>query len=251
MLSPFAVVLLLCWGAILNMLAHRFISEQPFLAPIPCRHCKKSFAWYEYLPFIGWLATRGGHVACGARRPILDPFVEILTLISLGLLLRIPPAIYLPAYFLFFSALLITIRTDLETMLISRFATLWILPIAPLLAAIGYLPLSPLASLGGAVFGYFLLYGIARFFFWATGKHGMGQGDLELLALIGAFTGPIGCWLTLLIGSITGSLIGIGYALLKGKAANVKIPFGLFLALGAMIATLFVDEILHTLLGIS
>lgn len=74
-----------------------------------------------------------------------------------------------------------------------------------------------------------------------TGKQGIGQGDLDLLAFIGSFIGPFGCWITLLIGSIAGSLVGIVYLTIGGASRETRIPFGPFLALGAVFFVLYND----------
>lgn len=85
------------------------------------------------------------------------------------------------------------------------------------------------------------LFIMATLFRLSTGKEGMGQGDLELLAFIGSFTGVLGCWISLLVGSILGSFFGLAYIFFSGKKKNVKIPFGPFLAFGAMSFVLLND----------
>jgi leader peptidase (prepilin peptidase)/N-methyltransferase len=100
----------------------------------------------------------------------------------------------------------------------------------------------------GAALGYFFLYATARIFFWATKKEGLGQGDLELLAFIGSFTGMSGAWMSLTIGSIFGSIIGIAYLIIMRKDVSVKIPFGPFLATGALLYVLFEQSIITALL---
>ena len=142
-------------------------------------------------------------------------------------------------YFLFFSALIVTIRSDFETMLISRYVTLFAIPIGWLLSLLGLLPITVMQSVLGTALGYAILLAIARFFSWITGKEGMGQGDLELLAFIGSFTGSFGCWIALLLGSVIGSLFGIGTMIILKRTQNVRIPFGPFLAGGAMLFVLY------------
>lgn len=83
-------------------------------------------------------------------------------------------------------------------------------------------------------------------FSWVTGKEGMGSGDPELIAFIGSFTGITGCWFSLLFGSIVGSMLGIGIMLVtKSNQLSTKIPFGPFLAFGALIFVLFQETILR------
>ena len=141
---------------------------------------------------------------------------------------------YFFGYFFFFSALIITIRSDFETMLISRWATLCLIPISLWLCHAGLLPLGLHESIFGTCFGYLILALLRSVFFFLTGKEGMGQGDLDLLAFIGSCTGVIGCWVALLIGSVVGSFYGIGYSVITGNKQPLKIPFGPFLAFGAI-----------------
>lgn len=152
------------------------------------------------------------------------------------------PHHYFLAYFIFFSALIVTIRSDIETMLISRFVTVFLIPLGLIFAATGLLPINIVSSMLGAMLGYGFLYGIERLSRAVTGKEGIGQGDLELLAFIGAFIGPLGCWISLLFGSLLGSFIGIAY-LGSSMKRDSKIPFGPFLAWGAIVYVFFQNQI--------
>lgn len=158
------------------------------------------------------------------------------------------PHSYFWGYFIFFSALIVTIRSDLENMLISRFMTLFLIPVGLLFTVAHLLPITPFESLLGALIGYFFLSGLAYFFWRITGKEGMGQGDWELLAFIGSFIGPIGCWLTLLLASIIGTFFGGVYMMFYKKDRTIKIPFGPFLACGAFLYVLFHTQLLQWLL---
>jgi leader peptidase (prepilin peptidase)/N-methyltransferase len=109
-------------------------------------------------------------------------------------------------YLLFCLALWITAHTDAQTLLISRFVTLFLAPLGWLAAQSGLLLITPLESVIGALLGLITLGLTARLAYRWTGQESLGQGDIDLLIFIGAFLGPIGCWQTLLIGSITGSL---------------------------------------------
>lgn len=124
-------------------------------------------------------------------------------------------------------------------MLISRFVTIFLIPLGLLFATLGFLPITLSESIAGTTLGYLLLLGAAKLFWWVTGKQGMGQGDLELLAFIGAFIGPWGCWITLMLASTLGSLLGISYMLFYRKKSSIKIAFGPFLALGAIIFVIY------------
>lgn len=139
--------------------------------------------------------------------------------------------LYLGSYFVLFSALIISIRTDLEHMLISRLVSLYLVPLGLILSYLKLLPLTPLESLIGATISFLFLTGFAHLFYRLTNQDGLGEGDIELMAMIGSFVGIPGAWITLIVASIGASFVGlIHLALTKSRI----IPFGPFLALGAM-----------------
>lgn len=207
-----------------------------------CTSCRRKLAWHDLIPVISWICLYGRCRYCHRPISILYPFIELLTAVLMVLLWLLVPHHYFLAYFIFFSALIVTIRSDIETMLISRFVTIFLIPLGLVCAAIGLLPISIVSSMLGAMLGYGFLYAVERVSRIATGKESIGQGDLELLAFIGAFTGPLGCWVSLLFGSLLGSLIGIVY-LGSSIRRDTKIPFGPFLAWGAIIYVFFQNQI--------
>lgn len=238
----FALLIFLAWGSHLNSLAYRLLNlESFFKARSFCTSCKKNIAWYDNLPIISWLFLYGQCRQC--KQPIswLYPFIEIMTTATLMLLYQFAPVHYFPAYFLFFSALIITIRTDLDEMLISRFVTLYLIPFGYLAAFYLYLPISLSTAILGSLFGYVLLWCAKIMSLKISGQEGMGQGDLELLTMIGAFTGPLGCWVTLTIGSCLGALIHIGIMAIT-KQRTTKVAFGPYLSIGAMIYVFYQDQ---------
>lgn len=288
MLTSFIIFIFgLIWGSFLNVVGYRLIQEQSLGGRSVCPHCNHQLAWYDNIPLISWLALRGKCRTCAQPISFLYPFIELLTGVLFVLLFKkiaascptefVRPEIAdqiceawqkvnpaddlesffrssrriegLASYFIFFSALIVTIRTDLEFMLISRYMTLFLVPGGIALSALGFLPISPLESLLCALGGYLLFYAIAQSFYWFTGREGMGQGDLDLIAFIGAFTGLMGVWMTILIGSILGSVSSAIYLLASGQERSTHIPFGPFLAFGAICYVLFAEQLMHLFVG--
>lgn len=167
---------------------------------------------------------------------ILVPLIAAIAFTALSYYV---PALYQASYSFFFAALLVTIFTDAQYMLISRFVTVYLLPVPIVLSMLGLLPISPEQVMLGALSGYFVLAGISYVFSLLMNKQGMGQGDIDLLCFIGAFLGLGGWWISLLMASCVGSLFGIVYLLASGQGKQTKIPFGPFLAFGAMIYTIW------------
>ena len=124
-------------------------------------------------------------------------------------------------------------------MLVSRFVTIFLIPVPFILIWFNLLPITFFESLLGITIGYGFLFITSKVFYLLTGKIGIGQGDLDLLAFIGAFLGLTGCWISLLLGSIFGSIIGLIYIKVTKSDKSMKLPFGQFLAIGAMIFVLF------------
>ena len=102
------------------------------------------------------------------------------------------------------SMLFITIRTDMETFLISRLVTLYPMILFLFGSYFNLIPISFLESSIGAALGYGFMYFVRWIFFKIKNVEGMGLGDVELMGMIGAFLGPIGTWLTILAGSFSG-----------------------------------------------
>lgn len=239
------ILLLLCWGSFLNVVAHRLITNESIITPRShCPHCKTTLAWYDLIPLISWLALRGRCRYCKESISPLYPIIELLTVL-VGLLFFIQvPAVYACAYFIFFSALIVSIRTDLEHMLLSQYMNIYLIPLNIFFCAMHMLPITPYESIVGALCGYSFLYLLSYIFRILTGKECIGDGDRDLLAYIGSCIGIIGCWLSLTIGSLLGTFIGITYLLWTGQTQGTRIPFGPFLAAGAIIYALFQDQII-------
>lgn len=247
------IFLLACWGSFLNSLAYRLIYTDSFSKCRSfCPSCRNEIFWYDLIPILSWCLLHGRCRNCHQPISKLYPLIEFLTIIvGLGLVYTcLPETIF--AYSIFCSALIITIRTDLQTMLISRFTTIFLIPVAWILSLLHWgsyflLPISIVSSIKGALFGYLILYLTNKFFWLFTKKQGMGEGDIELLAMIGSFIGVTGAWVTLMLGSILGSLVGIVLIYCTTHQSDSKIPFGPFLAISAIIYILCQNQILKFL----
>jgi leader peptidase (prepilin peptidase) / N-methyltransferase len=236
---------LLCWGSFLNVVAYRLVAGLSIIrGRSRCPRCGHHIAWYDNIPVISWIILAGKCRSCHQSISFLYPCIELTTLASLSALLYLPSCYY-GAYFIFFSALIVSIRSDLETMLISRFVTLFLIPLALLFAWMHWLPISFLQSVIGTVMGYGVLWLASKLFLLITDKEGIGQGDLELLAFIGSFVGVAGCWFSLFLGALIGSILGVFYITIYNKSKEIRIPFGPFLALGAMVYVLFQEHVLY------
>lgn len=254
----FIIIFSLCWGSFLNVVAYRSITEKPFFQKrSSCNYCNKLIAWYDNIPIISWIILKGRCRNCKKKISILYPFIEILTtILTTALFFKIfkdgfyfNSILSFSIYFIFFSAFIISIRTDLQELVIPQIFSIWLVPLAITSAYLGFLKISFLESLIGAIFGYFILWIVGFSFKLFTKKEGLGQGDMELLALIGSIIGPIGVWITILIASFSGLIIGSLYLFFKKKDQEKLIPFGPFLILGS-VSYFFFKNLIYSFLNI-
>ncbi len=240
------IPLFLCWGSFLNVVAYRLIKGTDLIHRSQCIHCEKIIAWYDNIPLLSYATLRGRCRSCSRPISWLYPAIEFFTAVVMTLLYLSMDNTYFLGYFVLFSALIVTIRSDLETMLISRWVTIALVPVGIIMSFTDTIPIAPINSMMGAATGYLSLWCISALFYLITRKEGIGQGDLDLIACIGAFTGIIGVWMTVLLGSLFGSIIGTGYLLYQGRMERyMKLPFGPFLALGAITYVLLQDQLLR------
>ncbi len=112
------------------------------------------------------------------------------------------------------------------------------------LAAQPWLPRTGfLDAIVGVAVGAGLLILLINFWFWLRAEEGMGMGDVNMLAMVGAFLGWQGVLVTFTVATLAGALCGIALQLAGRLGFRGRLPFGVFLALGALPA-LFAGDLL-------
>jgi leader peptidase (prepilin peptidase)/N-methyltransferase len=222
-------------GSFLNVCITRIPEEISIVSPgSRCPNCETPIKAYDNVPVFAWLWLRGKCRACGQAISPMYPVIEL----SMGLLFV---AAFLEfgitqatVKWLFFTCLLIVLTvTDLRVRMLPDvvnwpgFAagllfSAFVPPDKGFARFLGYrlfrtqIPgyaAGILDGLLGAAFASFLLWGLAKAYKAARGHEGMGMGDVKMVAMIGAFLGLRGTFLTLLAGSLLGSVIGISVVL--------------------------------------
>ncbi len=232
----FIAVAAACIGSFLNVCIARMpVEGQSIVKPASrCPRCGHPIRIYDNIPIISWLILRGKCRDCGEPISFRYPLVEALTAL-LGWLLFKVFGLSLPflAAFLFVSALIVITFIDLDHQIIPHAITLPGIPLC-FLAAVFIMRIPAVDSFLGIMIGAGTLYFVAVYFEAITGREGMGGGDVNLLAMLGAFFGWKSLLFIILASSFTGALAGVGYILLKKKGRETPIPFGPFLCLGAL-----------------
>lgn len=232
----YAALLGAATGSFLNVCVARLPAEESVVRPSSrCPGCAARIAWYDNIPILSYLWLGGRCRHCGERISTQYPLVEASTAaIWLGMALHFGPSWRALEGAVLFSLLLGIALIDARHYLIPD-----VMSIGGLAAglALSLLPggVGPLEAAGGAAGGFALLWLVGAAGEWWLDRPAMGGGDMKLLAMIGAFLGPVDTLLSLFLGALTGTVVFGPVSLKTGKL----VPFGVFLALGAALAFLF------------
>jgi len=238
-------------GSFLNVVAWRVPRGESLIRPgSHCTSCGTPIKARHNLPIVGWFVLRGRCAACGQPFSIRYALIEaLMALLAAALHLRVdawlPLAEVPAAYGLVMAGWVFLVFTLLAVVLVD--AAFFVIPgvlVTPGIAVGLALPLlvgltgaaPPVsfqaAGIGAAAGGGSLLL-IALAFLVLRKKEGMGEGDVLLVTLIGAFLGPASLLFVLLASSVQGLVFT---ALFWGRVRDqgLRIPFGPFLALAAI-----------------
>jgi leader peptidase (prepilin peptidase)/N-methyltransferase len=247
-------------GSFLNVCIYRWPRDLSVVAPRShCPRCETPIVWYDNVPLLSYILLRARCRTCGKGISYRYPLVELLTggffawiVWQLGFTLG-------AAKFCILVAMLIALMfTDLEELILPDEFTL-----GGLLVGLAFSPfilvpditahavlsiagvqlsdrwMSVMESLFGAVLPAGSLWFGGWLFEKIRHKEGLGLGDVKMMAMVGAFLGVRGALLTLIAGSLAGSLIGTIYIkATKQDMGSYQLPFGTFLAAAAIFAAM-------------
>ena len=236
-------VLGLMVGSFLNVVIWRVPRDESIVTPRShCPNCDNELKNIDNIPVVSWLALRGRCRFC--REPISPryPMVELLT----GLLFAAMAARFnegdevwvLPAFLVLSAGLVALSGIDIDHHRLPNkivYPTLFAVSALLVVAAVGSGNWDNLAraAAGGAI-GFVILFVIH-----VIAPRGMGFGDVRLAGLLGVAVGWLGIghvFVGLFLAFVTSSVIGITLIATKVKSRKDRIPFGPFLALGAVLA---------------
>ncbi len=238
-------------GSFLNVCIYRLPRDKSIVyPPSACPSCGSRIAARDNIPILGWLLLGGRCRSCKGRISWQYPAVELLNgLLTMFLFMKIH---HLPTFFvlfLFCSALVVITFIDLEHQIIPDVISLPGIVIG--FACSFFLPwLGWKNSLIGILAGGGSLLVVAYGYQLLTKKEGMGGGDIKLLAMMGAFLGWRSIPFIIFVSSLAGSVIGISVLMARKKDSQVPIPFGPFLALGAVLFIFFGRQLIGWYLGL-
>jgi leader peptidase (prepilin peptidase) / N-methyltransferase len=233
-----SAILGLAVGSFLNVCIYRLPLGQSLASPPSrCPKCGRSLSWFDNIPVVSWIVLGGKCRSC--RTPISPqyPIVELTTALAFAAIVWLTPlGPQLVARLIFVCLLIVLFGIDLEHQLLPNVITLPGIVIGLIFSFIA--PPGWRSALIGVVLGGGVLYGIAAAYYMVRREEGLGMGDVKMLAMIGAFLGWPAVLVTLVLSSFAGALVGIGLMVFQRGSMKLALPFGTFLALGAVAAML-------------
>jgi leader peptidase (prepilin peptidase)/N-methyltransferase len=232
-------------GSFLNVCISRIPEGVSIIHPRSrCPYCGHPIRFYDNIPAISFFLLSGKCRDCGHPIPRRYPLVEILTA-SLAFIIfqhfGIAPITLV--VFLFVCVLIVVSFIDLEKQLIPHILTLTGIPLFAILSVLfNGLALSDVFF--GIMVGAGSLYFVAIYYEAITKREGMGGGDVNLLAMLGAFLGVKSILFILLFSSLLGAVVGIAFIIFKGKDMKYELPFGPFLCAAALVYLFFGDYLI-------
>jgi leader peptidase (prepilin peptidase)/N-methyltransferase len=232
-------------GSFLNVCIHRLPREESIVFPgSRCPACHIAIRPWDNIPILSFLLLRGRCRACGHPIAWRYPLVEGLTaLLFAATVSRFGVTPLAATLLVFVAALTVITFIDLDHQIIPNIITLPGIPLGILAGLVlGEPPLLDriIGALAGAGFLYLVLFYGSAFY----GQDAMGEGDLNLIAMVGAFLGWKAVALTTLLACLFGSAVGLALIALRRLGRRQHIPFGPFLSLGAVVALFWGEELI-------
>ena len=241
-----------CIGSFLNVCIYRIPHGQSIISPASsCPACRTPIPPYLNIPILSFFLLRGKCHHCGVKISIRYPIVELITaLFALATIIRFGVRFEALYWFVFISVLTIITFIDIDLQIIPD--QLSIPGIFIFALSVIIVPgMTIKAMLLGVLVGGGSLYLVAVIYYLLRKEEGMGGGDIKLLAMIGAAIGWKGVFFTIFTGSLAGTLSGSAI-MLATRSANPKlrIPFGPYLSIGAILYIFWGDALIHWYLNI-
>lgn len=269
-----SAVLGLAIGSFLNVVIYRWPREESVVFPAShCGACGAAIRPYDNIPLVSYALLRGRCRACGTGISLRYPGVEALTAFLFAVACVVDgPGLRLVADCAFISLVVPLVFIDADVRLLPSVITHpgLLFALAARLVVPNHVGLSQkpfggawmlglaqdpawfvslVNSAAGGMLGGGLLFTLGLAYRVIRGKEGMGLGDVSMMCMVGAYLGWQLTFLTIMLASLVGSLAGL--VVTRGRAfGELKLPFGVFLGIGAIAALLAGQGMLDWYLGL-
>jgi len=241
-------------GSFLNVCIYRLPRDLSVVRPRSyCPSCERTISWYDNVPLLSFAFLAGKCRCCRQRIPLRYPAVELLTgLVFAGAVWKYGVTPEAVKYAIMAAILVELVFSDLDSRILPDEFTkggivlgvllaLWV-PMDPGLAHIWLSPdwdprlASVVESLLGAAVTSGALWSVGWLYSKVRHRDGLGFGDVKMIAMMGAFLGLQRTLLVLVLGSVLGSVVGLGFILIARKdASTYELPYGTFLGAAALV----------------
>jgi leader peptidase (prepilin peptidase) / N-methyltransferase len=270
-------------GSFLNVCISRIPEGLSIVSPgSRCPRCNTPIKPYDNVPILGWLWLRGKCRSCALPISPMYPLIELTTgLLFIACYLSFGLTVEAFKWIVFVCLIIVLAITDLRVRIlpdaingpgfVAGLIFAWFVPPGDGTAILlnvrlfhGAVPegaIGVLDALLGAAFGSLFLWGAAALYKVVRGREGMGFGDVKMMAMVGAFLGLRGSFITILLGTLLGSILGLALIIVLyaigwkrrlaerasrrglGKIASLRwaiasqyqLPLGTFLGIGALV----------------
>lgn len=236
-------------GSFLNVVIYRLPRGKSVVWPASaCGGCGRELRWFENIPIVSWVVLGAKCARCKSPISVQYPLVEATTAVLFVLVTWLTPVgPLLAARLIFVCGLVVLFGIDLEHQILPNSITLPGIVAGLIFSLAG--PPGLRDAIIGVLLGGGVLYAIAAGYYLWRREEGLGMGDVKMLAMIGAFLGWQAVLLTLVLASLSGAVIGVAMMALQRGTMKYALPFGTFLALGALVAMLAGQPIVDWYLG--
>ena len=228
----------LAFGSFLTVVIHRVPAGESIVRPRSrCPACGAQIRALDNVPVVSWVLLRGRCRACGVLIPAVYPLIELGTgALFVATALRHPDPWRAVLLAPFLGVLLALAVIDARTKKLPNRIVYPTLAVSAVYLAVAALAGAPVDLLGAGI--GFLGYGGGLLVVALVSPKGMGMGDVKLAALIGLVLGALGLRYVAVAAGLGILLGGVGavVALLAGASRKQAVPFGPFLAAGAVLA---------------
>ena len=254
LITTYVIALGAIVGSFLNVVIHRLPLDESIVYPASrCPECRTKIKPWDNVPVLSYMLLLGKCRSCRAPISFRYPLVELANGVFYGALwqftgLSIP--FFLLAALISMTIVLIYIDMDIQILpdVIDKPGIVVGLFVGALESGERFPHLvvshSLLDSMIGAALGWGFLYALARLYKALRGVEGMGQGDMKMLAMIGATLGWAPLVPLVFIASFGGAIFAGILALIKRELSNDALPFGVFLGLATLLVLFFGNTLL-------
>jgi leader peptidase (prepilin peptidase) / N-methyltransferase len=247
-------------GSFLNVCVYRMPRDLSVARPARsfCPACEQTIAWYDNLPLFSYAYLRGRCRHCHASIAARYPLVELATgVLFFSFVVWLGPTLEALKFCVYSAIQVALIAMDFEERILADEFTLGGILIGLIFAA--FVPMPPgfmqlflpetwpqpaISVAESAVSAGVLsavLWAIGAAYQRIRGREGLGFGDVKMVGMIGAFQGMGPALLTVVAGSVLGSVCGLLYiAVSKKDAHTYELPFGSFLGVAAIVVAIWI-----------